>query len=183
VASGNRRGHWVLVFIWGLLTYVIRNKLRVAFEQPNRDFAELRDKTVGKIGTDVSYLRKDVDKLLDQQAAQTLRGPVKAGEAQRAEEVEDAATRARDRHIIVDPGFIQSTAAPMLKSENSANWGATTALLNLRSFVNSTIPEASAGFNVGRVIRPEDHGKWFGNSSSTPDAGSFADSLFVLQLT
>lgn len=146
----------ILAVLWAGLTYVLSSELKKAFDQPNKDFALLRDREVGGIQRDVGYLRKDVDRILDRQAAEVLHGRAKLS---KTEEIKEAATRARDRRIVIDPSLIRSAAAPMLVSTDPANWEATTALLNLRSFVNSTLAEAK--LNVVGTIGPGDHGKWF----------------------
>jgi len=61
--------------------------------------------------------------------------------------------------IVVDPLAIQRVSVPLLMNPSNANnWDATIALLNLRSFVNSTLEEAKQ--HVGFVYHNNQPWTW-----------------------
>lgn len=144
----------IVAAFWSGFSYIISSELKKAFEQPNREFASLRDKDFGSVQKDIQYLRRDVDRMLDQQARQILTGKeaIKPKVAV-VDDIKDAAIRARERRIIVDPTAIQKVSKLVMSSQDREAWDAILELVNLRSFVNSTLEYAKQ--HVVLTIEPK----------------------------
>jgi hypothetical protein len=139
--------------LWAGLHYVISSELRAAFEQPNKDFASLRDKEVGGIQKDLGYLRRDVDALRTWQTSAIFTSPGKTSTrgANRPDVLKGAADWAIDHKIVVDPAAIQYASMQLPNNASADSWQAMMSLINLRSYVNSTFAEAK--LNIVQTIR------------------------------
>jgi hypothetical protein len=97
---------------------------------------------VEKIPDQVRAIRGDLDRLLDKSARETLRAPVASLDKDSATQIKDAAERAVQRKLEVDPVAIQKVSQVLFKNPDKGTWEATLALANLRSFVNTTLAHA-----------------------------------------
>jgi hypothetical protein len=102
-------------------------------------------------------LRRDIDRILAKQVFAQRKGDGAASPT--IAEIKEAAEGARASRILVEPAAIERVAEPLFMDLDESKWSAAVALLNLRSFVNSTMGEANQ--NVVQTITPADHGKWF----------------------
>lgn len=136
-------GQWlrtiVSVFIivgglWAGLNYVVSSAINSALMKPALDLNTLTEQGKG--------LRRDVDRLLDRMAKATLQSPPGLPTKDAARQIKDAAEWAVRRKIEIDPDTLQRVSAPLLKTPSENNWEATIALVNLRSFVNTTLEYA-----------------------------------------
>ena len=122
-----------------------------------------------RIEEGLKTLGKSVDRLLDRDAKAALTSDVES-----AEEIKNASDRLRERKIHIDKEDIYRASIQLLKHSDEPKWEAVAGLLNLRSFVNSTLPEAQQ--QVIQTIHPEDHGRWFEGSKgkwTIIEGGSF----------
>ena len=124
--------------LWAGLNFVvttaINKSINAAMDQPGKDLVKLGEQGVG--------LRRDVDRLLDKLARNTLQSPPSLATKEVALEVQDAAKWATERKLSIEPSSIQKVTLPFAKDSDPASWEATIALVNLRSFVNSTLEYA-----------------------------------------
>jgi hypothetical protein len=146
----------ILGILFAFLNYVVTNAVRTALTEPNTKLSS-QDKDIGQIRKDVEYMRRDVDRLLDHDAKQTLQ--TRASRKITSEEIKTAAKWAVERRIPVDVETITKVSRPLFQDATTGGWEATIALLNLRSFVNSTLDDAK--LHITQTMNPEDHGKWF----------------------
>lgn len=118
----------VIGSLWAGLNYVVSSAINEALKAPSITLTSLSEQGVG--------LRRDVDRILTKQTFASSQKPSTPGE------IKEVADIARRDKIAVDPASIQRVAEPLFINVDSAKWEATTSLVNLRSFVNSTLAEA-----------------------------------------
>jgi hypothetical protein len=115
----------------------------------SKQLGPMKDDLTGKIGmvredvvslkSDSTGLRRDVDRIMDAQAKQVLGAKTTVS----AEDITLAAKRALAHQIPIPPKEIEAISTSLLQgAATPVSWEATTALLNLRSFVNSRLEEA-----------------------------------------
>ena len=154
----------VFAIVGGLLTalnYVVTSAITAALVQPGKDLATITEQ--GK------ELRKDVDRLLDQRAKNTLQAPL-GGTASKEDalEIRDAAEWAAKRKIQIDPSVLKRVSNFVMKRGDPDGWNANIALLNLKSFTNTTIDYArqhvvrkiEAGLGTTFDSPPADSNEW-----------------------
>ena len=131
--------------LWGGLHYVVTSAITSAMVQQGKDLATITEQGKG--------LRKDVDRLLDQSAKDTLRSSLTENPLTKkaASQIKDAADWALRRKLEIDPNTILKVSEPLLKNPTPDNWEAATALLNLRSWQNSTLEQAHR--HITQVIK------------------------------
>jgi hypothetical protein len=126
--------------LWAGLHFVISSELRAAFEQPNKDFASLRDKDVGGMQKDIQYLRRDVDKILDRSATDTLSGGSKRASTANLNpaDIKEAAQRGRTRNLPISVDSLTRNGQSVFDAgvrvpSTPEVWGALSELINYRT--------------------------------------------------
>jgi hypothetical protein len=145
----------VSVASYEIVKHVVSDELTHAFEQPNRDFASLRDRDVGGIRRDLDNMTGNVNRLQDWQTKVIFSGRTEGASRFTPEDIKTAAKQAVDRRISIPIDQVERASTSLLQGEiTPAKWDAVTELANLRSFVNSTLSEANR--NIVNTIRAED---------------------------
>jgi hypothetical protein len=95
---------------------------------------------LAKIDGKLEGLVNNVNRLLDHDAKATIKS-----QESTPSDIKNAAVRLHERKIVISPEEIHAAAEPLLTSgtgNRSDNWDALAALVNLRSFVNSSLDYA-----------------------------------------
>lgn len=145
----------LLGVFYAIVQHVVSDQLDMKLAQPRRDLAALRDKDIGGLTIKFDGLRSDVSRLQDWQAKAILTSAAIA----KPEDIRNAARHIREsRNYVPDVENIQRLAGTLEGQILPAKWDAVLELANLRSYVNSTLDEASRKVNV--TVGPKDHGIW-----------------------
>ncbi len=165
----------ILGSFWAVLRFAIHTELADPASAANQNISvlhdsvnSLRDKDVGLLRNDMDHVKTDLGRLLDWQTKLIL-GPQASkgasGMRLAPEELKEMAKRARERSIPTDVGAIQVAAKPLEHSNDVASWQALLELVNLRSFVNSSLEQPA--YNIIQTMHVGDHidfesgvGKW-----------------------
>jgi hypothetical protein len=106
---------------------------------------------------DFQYIRRDVDALMVAKVFSPQSGPQKSSVLS-PNEIKIAAAKAIESRIIVSPSVIRDVSRGLINNASTGSWDAMTELLNLRSYVNSTLEEAKQA--IGAVYSEPLHGTW-----------------------
>lgn len=164
----------ILTFVGTLFHFAFQSEFKNAFDGPFgglRDSVNsLRDRDVNGLRGDVGHVQTDVARLLDWQA-KTAFAPQPAKSSGTSSftpnEIKEVARRARERGLPADVTRIQDVAAPLQQNHDTESWQALIELVNLRSFVNSTITQPR--LNIVATMHPNEprdrtfyggEGKW-----------------------
>jgi hypothetical protein len=156
----------IVVTLLGGLNFIVKSAITSAMVEPGK--AEI------KLQTQLNGIQKDVDRLKDRDARATFQSPPTASGNAAAIQIKDAADWAIQRKIEIAPIAIQKVSSPLFSNDDIVKWEAATSLVNLRSFVNSTLEEAKQ--HIGATYSENDSGSW---KPSGPDNSGFGSTLGI----
>ncbi len=143
------------------LNFIVKSAITTALVQPGIDSAKQQ--------TQLDGIRKDVDRLLDKVAKNTLLSPESLASKDARAEVQKAAEWAKDRKLSIDPKIftmLPMELAPFVAQNDQQAWEATLALAAYHSVFNenpyerqSVVPLGSSGVSIYSAPPPPHENK------------------------